>query len=98
MRQLSNGPYMKHPYQFVHEERIRAHAKHGDLSAEAMGWDNPRWLPILTEEMGEVARVINEYDLGNINAPEKRAKLIEELIQVAAMACAWIDALTEGEG
>jgi len=97
MRKLATGPVMKAPYQDVHDERISAHNKHGELSAEAMPWDSPRWLPILTEELGEVARVINEYDLHNINTPEKCAKLIEELTQVAAMACAWIDALREGE-
>ncbi len=94
---LNHGPFMGEPYTSVHNERIRADNKHGEYSAERMAWDNPRWLPVVTEELGEVARVINEYDLNNINTPEKCAKLIEELIQVAAMACAWVDALREGE-
>ena len=93
MRRLVSGPVMREPYNSLHTERIRAHEKHGDKSAEAMTWDNPRWLPIITEEVGEVARVINERDLGNVTPEMSRLLLVNEVIQVAAMCAAWIDAL-----
>lgn len=41
-------------------------------------------LVILVEEVGEVARAIQSRD---------RANLREELVQVAAVACAWVEAL-----
>jgi len=56
---------------------------------ETPGWslgvqdhDDPTWLPILEEEFGEVCRALN--------APED---LREELIQVAAAALAWVEAI-----
>lgn len=84
-------------YEKVHLERIRAHAKHdaADGSMERKPWDHPVWLPVLTEEVGEVARVLCEDELGN--EPDARARLRDELVQVAAMACAWISAL-DGKG
>lgn len=88
---LVSGPEMKTPYSLVHAERIRAHVKHGELSAEVMEWDNPRWLPIVIEEIGEVALVINERDLGNISPEGARQAITPELTQVAAMLCAWLE-------
>jgi len=48
------------PYSDMHRERIRAHAKHDerDGSMERKPFDHPIWLPVLTEEIGEVARVL----------------------------------------
>jgi NTP pyrophosphatase (non-canonical NTP hydrolase) len=81
-------------YVDIHRERIRAHAKHDakDGSMERKAWDNPVWLPVLTEEVGEVARVLCENELGNLG-DEATVRLREELVQVAAMATAWIDAI-----
>lgn len=82
----------------VAEERRRAHAKHGDTSMEAMAPTAWRRYMILAEEVGEVAKEFNDAD------HEKRvvdtAKVRKELIQVAAMAGAWADALghTHPEG
>jgi NTP pyrophosphatase (non-canonical NTP hydrolase) len=83
------------PYLDAHRERIRAHAKHDakDGSMERKTWDNPIWLPVLTEEVGEVARVLCENELGDLGDGVTKARLREELVQVAAMACAWIDAI-----
>jgi len=83
------------PYADVHRERIRAHYKHINDSAEVLHWRSKRWLPILTEEVGEVARCLNEYDLWNVTTAETRLELRKELIQVAAMAVAWIDAIDQ---
>jgi NTP pyrophosphatase (non-canonical NTP hydrolase) len=82
-------------------ERERAHRKHGDTSMESCHPMADRRLRVLTEEVGEVARVLNdrEHDIAKgSNLAEARAllHLREELIQVAAMAVAWIAAL-DGE-
>jgi uncharacterized membrane protein len=78
------------PYVDVHRERMRAHLKHGAKgnSREFAPWDDPEWLPILMEELGEVAHELT-YDA----ADTRRLNLRAELVQVAAMACAWITAL-----
>lgn len=75
------------PYDDVHRERIRAHAKHSPQSRETAGATDAEWLPILMEELGEVAHELT-YD-ANGSLPRIRA----ELVQVAAMAIAWIDAI-----
>lgn len=77
------------PYDEVHRERIRAHVKHGAVghSSEQLLGSNPEWLAILMEELGEVA---HEMTYDTINGP---GALRKELVQVAAMACAWIQAL-----
>lgn len=88
------------PYGDVHRERIRAHTKH-DVNGGSMErklWDDPAWLPVLTEELGEVARELCERELGNVNASHHVQSLREELVQVAAMACAWISAIDDDAG
>jgi NTP pyrophosphatase (non-canonical NTP hydrolase) len=73
----------------ANDERIRAHKKHAasGQSAEQMPWSNPLWLPILVEEVGEVARALCDHEpLGRLRA---------EVIQVAAMALAYADAIQE---
>ena len=72
-------------------ERDRAHAKHGDTSMESLPVDDLTRLTVLMEEVGEVARWFNENRHGRgLSTGELRV----ELIQVAAMAGAWADALT----
>lgn len=71
-------------------ERIKAHAKHMGTHAgsrEQKHWDDPLWLPIIVEEVGEVARALNDR--------EPLGKLRAEAIQVAAMALAYADAIEE---
>ena len=43
--------------------RAKAHQKHGANSIEAIPADDPRWLSILVEEIGEVAHAMT-YDSG----------------------------------
>jgi len=56
------------------------------------------WLAILTEEVGEVAREVCHYNyerkskLG-LEDNETLFKLKQELVQVAAVAAAWIECL-----
>ncbi len=76
------------PYDEVHRERIRAHAKHSKSgeSIEQLPANHSIWLAVLTEEVGEVANALIEHDRTD-------AHVREELVQVAAVACAWIEAL-----
>lgn len=82
------------PYSDMHRERIRAHAKHDEAggSMERKAFDDPAWLPVLVEEIGEVARVLCDAKLG-VLAGDVRGKLREELVQLAAMTAAWVDAI-----
>lgn len=73
-----------HVHREVELARRAAHDKHGANSIEAQPWDSSRWLPILVEEVGEVANALT-YD-GPAN------KLRDELIDVLAVASAWVDA------
>lgn len=87
---LSPRSGMLSPYRDFHSERIRAHAKHDPTggSMERKSWDDPAWLPVVLEEVGEVAHAMT-YDAKN---PDLR----NELVQVGAMVAAWIDALDAG--
>lgn len=76
----------------VSAEMHRAEEKHGEAWAGAV--KDPRdALAILTEEVGEVANVLNEYRLGNITAGQRDEMLLAELVQVAAVTCGQIAAL-----
>lgn len=81
----------------IASERIRAHAKHGDKSMESAPWSDMKRLRILVEEVGEVARVFNEWDLGRYTTAGAMGQARVELIQVAAMAGAWADAVTDAQ-
>ena len=87
-------------------ERQRAHRKHGATSMESCDPMADRRLRVLTEEVGEVARVLNDRERKRADSDSPfwladvdrtaRCDLREELVQVAAMAVAWIAAL-DGE-
>jgi hypothetical protein len=81
-------------YRDVHAERERAHTKHGmkGNSRENAHWADAEWLPILMEELGEAAHELT-YD---VQSQRKMDRLRAELIQVAAMACAWVDSIDRG--
>lgn len=65
--------------------RAKAHAKHGANSIEALAADSPRWLPVLVEEVGEIANSLT-YDGPGHNTRG-------ELIDVLAVVTAWLDAI-----
>ncbi len=57
---------------------------------------DPAWLSILVEEVGEVARVLNDERHAHPDrelGPDAFAALRAELVQVGAMAAAWIDSI-----
>jgi hypothetical protein len=74
-------------------ERIRAHTKHADTSMESMGVFSADRVAILVEEVGEVAREMNEM---RHHDRWRTEQLRKELVQVATMAVAWI-AACDGE-
>lgn len=74
----------------VLEEAERAHKKHGVNSMFHPNQSHERRFAILAEEVGEVARELNEWSItGTLDGP----KLCSELVQVAAMAMTWLEAL-----
>lgn len=87
-------------------ERHRAHLTHGATSMEACDRFADRRLRVLLEEVGEVAAALNdrEHDHAYPNRPQQWHDDVEdnavvdlrhELVQVAAMAVAWIAALDD---
>ena len=82
---------MEKTLQDVRDERQRQTEKWGDQNHSY-----PKWISILTEEVGEVATEANDYEslLDNINNPTFDSVLLnqtlinlrEELVQVAAVA------------
>ena len=78
----------------VTAEAVRADEKHGSNSMYYRYATDDRRLTILTEEVGEVAREINEKTLDR-NRVDYKVNLRSELVQVAAMAVTWIQALDD---
>lgn len=75
----------------VMTERVRQEVKFGDAG---MTCANPAMSPLLSlavlmEEVGEVAHILNEGE----GIEQWRQRCREELIQVAAVAVAWIEGL-----
>lgn len=66
----------------IHDERVRQNELWGEQNHDA-----PYWYTILAEEVGEVARSILEKDEKNYR---------EELIQVAAVCVAMVEAYDRG--
>ena len=77
------------------KERERAYLKHNPAGncMETKGWNDPAWLPVLVEEVGEVARVLCDYNNSHTwleITDQAQSRLREELIQVIAMATVWV--------
>lgn len=75
-------------YAEIDQERQRQDDKFGFLPPSILpGTDEWRKLAVLGEEVGEVARALLETDFGN----DTQEHVEEELIQVAAVAVAWVE-------
>jgi NTP pyrophosphatase (non-canonical NTP hydrolase) len=74
--------------QDVIDEAQRAHEKHGPNSM--LYGSDAKGLRILMEEVGEVARAMNEFALANIDLLAYQKELRAELVQCAAMCTTWI--------
>ncbi|MDT3440284.1 MULTISPECIES: hypothetical protein [unclassified Pseudofrankia] len=71
----------------VEAEVARAHRKHGERSILNPAMPDAVRLPVLVEEVGEVARAMLE------GADPRHLR--DELIQVAAVALTWVEALRD---
>jgi NTP pyrophosphatase (non-canonical NTP hydrolase) len=79
----------------IYEERLRQDKKWGDQS----GNKDSVWSTVLTEEVGEAAQEVLRYEYGtDINKSIALSNLRAELIQVAAVAVAWVEALDKRAG
>lgn len=79
------------------QEALCADARDGGLDwtscADPRSTDEVR-LAVLSEEFGEVAKEINEARAVGTGSPCTSTELRSELIQLAAVACAWAEWLT----
>jgi len=77
-------------FSLIRHERKRQDDKFGKDRA----FTNKKWLSILVEEVGEIAKEINDTSEGSL--PNK--KLETEILQVAAVAVCWLEAILRREG
>lgn len=74
-------------------DEILNERKKQDIKWGQQNHNNATWNLILSEEVGEVAKSILEARFGNARLEETR----EELIQVAAVALAWLECIDHRE-
>jgi hypothetical protein len=79
----------------IQMEATRAHLRHGGAGGSMLDakYGDGQRMAILAEEVGEVAHAMNEFTLGNWTSEKFRDEIEKELIQVAAMAATWIEAI-----
>lgn len=85
-------------YDAIRAERARQDTKWGPPTARTHG--GAVWLTVLTEEVGEAARALLNLRVSNtaqhITPTVRVQNLRAELVQVAAVAVAWLEALDAG--
>lgn len=75
----------------IRRESARAIQKHGRENTPASDAKSRGFkLAVLMEEVGEVAKAINEFEMGVISKEQFLAELRKELSQVAAAAGLWL--------
>ena len=79
----------------IRKERERQRKKFGDAAHDT--YDTTRWLAVLMEEVGEAAQVSNDEALGKLSPEGAEKDLKAELVQVAAVAVAWLEAIERRE-
>ena len=80
------------PFAWVQEERRRQTVARGEQNHNPL-----RWFCTLAEEFGEVAKVINDRMEGKLTHGVYADELEYELIQTAAVAVAFVEALRRGK-
>lgn len=80
----------------VRQEQLKKDGKFKHTCADT-SLSNHECLTILTEEVGEVARAVLEYEANDGHEEENYNHIIEELIQVAAVAVATVEGLFEND-
>lgn len=74
----------------IRAERQHSIDKHGENSMEYLNGSDASWLAILVEEVGEAAKALTYDNQDNEN-------LRDELIDVIAVASAWVEAMDRGK-
>ena len=94
-----NSPNMMSVFERIAQERSRQRelflkGKHL-FSCDSPVADANRKLRVLVEEVGEVAEALDALEFQHVSRREKRlrAHLQDELVQVAAVAVAWLESL-----
>jgi hypothetical protein len=87
----------------IEQARAKAHAKHGENSIEGITAADPRWLSILVEEGGETSEAtllawnaLLQARIGRVaheQTYDARGSLRGEIVDVLAVASAWLDAV-----
>lgn len=77
--------------QEIRRESARAIQKHGRENTPLGDKSRDHSQHVLVEEVGEVAKLFNEFNLGNIDGEEFGFQLKKELVQVAAVAAMWLE-------
>lgn len=101
MSALQNSPRLAAVFERVAAERLRQKQllREGRIgfNCDSPVVDENRKLRILTEEIGEVARELEhlENNKGFFTEKKIRGCLRNELTQVAAVACAWLEQMEE---
>lgn len=75
------------------QDDLKAQGKFPHTCADVPGLTDGVKCAVLTEENGEVARVLCELAQGKLSAYAADEALYEELVQVAAVAVAWCESL-----
>lgn len=79
----------------MRQEELKRQGKFKHTCADVM--PNAERLAVLAEEFGEVSRHVCEELIAERLDTAERLKLHAELVQVAAVAVAWAEALRKGE-
>lgn len=91
MYNLSDYMLKDETMQEIRRESARAIQKHGRDNTPLGNRGRDHAQHVLVEEIGEVAKVFNEYNLGNISLEEFQSQLKKEIVQVAAVAAMWLE-------
>lgn len=82
-----------HPISCVVMERAKQDAKWGEQNHPDL-----EWFAILMEEVGEAAQCISEVHINPTDKSDEYYDLLEyELIQIAAVAVAWVECIRRRE-
>lgn len=98
---MKNSPAMMEVFAAIAAERVRQRELFaaGRITFDAASPipDDNRKLRVLVEEVGEVAQELDNLEATNHSKKLVRANLRAELVQVAAVAVAWLESMEGGK-
>jgi len=94
---IRNSPHFMNVMARVAAERIRQQQLFRDgkftFTCASPTADENRKLRVLAEEVGEVAEALDRIENSKSNHRPAREHLRDELVQVAAVACGWLESM-----